>query len=68
MGQGETSLPALIEGESVNFGMNGKYVADFLRSVSGDEVIMQIVSSEKPVIFKDKDDEQFTYVVRPLIK
>lgn len=64
----ETTLTALVEWEEAQFGMNGKYIADFLRSVQSEEVVMQITTAEKPVIFKDKEDSYFTYVVRPLIK
>lgn len=68
MWHGKTQLTSLIEWSSFAFGVNGKYIADFLRVVRSDEVIMRVIDAEKPLIFKDKDDEQFTYVVRPLIK
>jgi DNA polymerase-3 subunit beta len=63
-----TQLSCLVEGELASFGMNGKYISDFLRSVQWDEVVLHVVDNQKPVIFKDMDDEQFTYIVRPLIK
>lgn len=68
MGEAQTSTPAVIDGDHVQFGVNGKYIADFLRIVTSSEVTMQLLNAEKPIIFKDKDDEHYTYVVRPLIK
>ena len=68
MGNADTHAPAIIQWEMSGFGINGKYVSDFLRSSEWDEIEMRVVSSEKPIIFKDKEDDQFTYVVRPLIK
>lgn len=68
IGQADTNAPALIIGDMPSFGMNGKYIGDFLKNTEGDEIEMKVVSAEKPVIFKDKDDDHFTYVVRPLIK
>lgn len=68
MGEAETSTPAVIDGEMSQFGMNGKYISDFLRIAQSSEVIMHVINAEKPVIFKDKEDDQYTYVVRPLIK
>lgn len=68
LGQADTNAPALMSGEMPAFGMNGKYIADFLKNTEGEEIEMKVVNAEKPVIFKDKDDEHFTYVVRPLIK
>lgn len=66
--QGETQVTAMIEGDLPSFGINAKYIADFLRVAESQEIVMQVTASEKPIIFKDTDDEQFTYVVRPLIK
>lgn len=68
LGQGETKVAALLEGSMPGFGINAKYIADFLRVAESQEIAMQVTASEKPVIFKDTDDAQFTYVVRPLIK
>ncbi len=68
MGEAQTSTPALVDGEQVQFGVNGKYIADFLRIVTSTEITMQLLNAEKPIIFKDKDDAHYTYVVRPLIK
>lgn len=68
MWEAQTSAPALIEGTMIQFGMNGKYIWDFLKNTNGDDIEMHLVNAEKPVIFKDKEDEAFTYVVRPLIK
>jgi DNA polymerase III sliding clamp (beta) subunit (PCNA family) len=58
----------MIDGSMPSFGVNAKYVADFLRVAESSEIIMQVTATEKPIIFKDKDDERFSYVVRPLIK
>ncbi len=68
LGQGETKLPAVIDGEMSWFWINAKYIADFLKVAESSEVQMCVISGDKPIIFKDLDDDQFTYVVRPLIK
>ncbi len=68
LGQGETTLPAVIDGEMVGFGINAKYIADFLKVAESNEVQMRVIAADKPIIFKDLEDDQFTYVVRPLIK
>lgn len=66
--QGETKLPAVIEGEMVGFWINAKYIADFLKVAESSEIQMRVIAADKPIIFKDLEDDQFTYVVRPLIK
>lgn len=68
IGEGQTTASAVIDGESFQFGINGKYISDFLRVNQGDEVIMRVIDGEKPIILKDKEDDDYTYVVRPLIK
>ena len=68
IGEGQTQVPAVVDGETIQFGINGKYISDFLRIVHSDEVMMRVIDGEKPIIFKDKDDDNYTYVVRPLIK
>lgn len=67
-GNAQTSTSSLIEWAEFSYGVNGKYIADFLRVSTSPEVVMRVIDSEKPIIFKDKDDENFTYVVRPLVK
>lgn len=66
-GAGTTTIPAIIEGESVTLGINGKYITDFIRIIKGDEMHINIVDSQKPMILQDKDDASYRYVVRPLI-
>ena len=66
--QGETKLPAVIDGDMVGFWINAKYIADFLKVAESTEIQMRVIAADKPIIFKDLDDDQFTYVVRPLIK
>lgn len=66
-GAGTTTIPAIIEGEPVTLGINGKYITDFIRIIKGDEMHINIVDSQKPMILQDKDDSSYRYVVRPLI-
>jgi DNA polymerase III subunit beta len=66
-GAGTTTIPAIIEGEPITLGINGKYITDFIRIIKGDEMHMNIVDSQKPMILQDKDDTSYRYVVRPLI-
>lgn len=66
-GAGNTTIPAIIEGEWVTLGINGKYITDFIRTIKGDEMHINIVDGQKPMILMDKDDASYKYVVRPLI-
>ena len=66
-GAGNTTIPAIIEGEPVSLGINGKYITDFIKIAKGDEVVFNVVDSQKPMVLVDKDDASYRYVVRPLI-
>lgn len=62
-----TNIPAIIEGAAVSFGINGRYITDFIKTIKSDELIFNVVDNQKPLIIGEKDDTQCKYVVRPLI-
>lgn len=66
-GAGTTNIPAIIEGTSLSFGINGKYITDFIKIIKGDELVFNIIDNQKPLILMDKDETNYRYVVRPLI-
>ena len=66
-GAGTTNIPAIIEGNQVAFGINGKYITDFIKIIKGDELVFNVVDNQKPLILMDKDETNYRYVVRPLI-
>ena len=65
-GAGTTEIPAIIDGEALTFAVNGRYVMDFIRMMSSDTLIFNLVNSQKPLVLMDKDDDANRYVVRPL--
>ncbi len=66
-GTGTTHIPAIVEGENIVFGINGKYITDFIKNIEWEELICKIVDNHKPIIFMDKNDDTYRYVVRPLL-
>jgi len=62
-----TEIPAIIDGDDVSFGINWKYIADFIRTMKSEEICFEIVDNHKPIIISDKEQPQYKYVVRPLI-
>lgn len=67
-GDATTSIPVVITGDSKEIGINGKYIADFIKHVTGDELHIHIIDNQKPLVFKDPTDENYIYVARPLTK
>lgn len=64
---GNTTIPAIIEGEPVSFGINGRYITDFIRIMKEDELLFQVVDGQKPLVIWEKNETNYKYVIRPLI-
>lgn len=64
----QSSIPAVMQGETVTLGLNGKYISDYLRAIEAPDLRLSIINAEKPVVLYDPQDSAYRYVVRPLIK
>jgi DNA polymerase III sliding clamp (beta) subunit (PCNA family) len=62
-----TNIPVLMEWEGVTFGINGRYITDFIKTMSAEEIVFNIVDNQKPMILQNKDNLDYNCVVRPLI-
>ncbi len=67
-GAADTSVPTVITGDAVEVGVNGKYLTDMVKVTGSNDIIISIVDSQKPLVLKDPDDNNYTYIVRPLLK
>lgn len=54
------------EGEDLEIGFNAKYIADVMKAVSDEEIVMELNSSISPCIIKPKEGESFLYMVLPV--
>lgn len=66
-GAWSTSIPAIIEWWDITLWINGRYITDFIRIMSNNEVLFNIVDNQKPLIISEKNDNNYKYVVRPLL-
>lgn len=64
----KTQLSAYVEWEQINFWINGKYVQDYIKSIEAEEMTLNVVNSERPIVFKNINDDNYTYIIRPLVK
>ncbi len=62
-----TSIPAIIEWDPVSFWINWRYITDFIRIMKEDELLIKIVDGQKPLVIWEKNDQNYRYVIRPLI-
>lgn len=63
-----TTLSSYCEWESVSFGLNGKYISDYIRILWSKDMVCQIAEPTKPLVFTDTEDDCYTYIIRPLMK
>lgn len=57
-----------LQSDKISFWLNGKYVADFLRSIESPDIRFHIINTDKPVVLYDPQDPAYRYVVRTLNK
>lgn len=66
VGEQQSVLDSKISGDEVKVTFNYKYLLDGLQTVQSDNIILEINSSNSPVILKDEKDEDFLYLIMPI--
>ena len=63
-GEAEVTLPAQLNGESLEIGFNPAFLADALKVIDDEQVSIELDSSNKPAVVKSGSD--FVYVLMPV--
>ncbi len=66
IGENKSSMPAKIEGDSIEVSFNYKYLADGLLHIKGSEVMFDISKEEGPCILRPVGDASYMYVAMPI--
>ncbi len=67
VGSGNESLPASLDGESIQIAFNVRYLLDGLKAIDSDKVLLKCNSPTTPAILSTPDEGQnFTYLVMPV--
>lgn len=67
-GEAESVIDAQIDWDKYNLGLNGKYVQDFLDNIENMQVEIKVQDENSSMLFCDKWDDDYTYVVKPFVK
>lgn len=67
-GEATTSISAIISWENQKIWINGKYINEFIKNITSSELAINIVDNQKPMVFKDTNDDLYSYIARPLLK
>lgn len=66
VGDAEETMPAAFEGEPLEIGFNPEFLRDGIESVSGDEVMLRLISPLRPGLLQPVDNDDFRYLVMPI--
>jgi DNA polymerase-3 subunit beta len=66
VGDAEEAMPAAFDGEPLEIGFNPEFLRDGVESVSGDEVMLRLISPLRPGLLQPVDNEDFRYLVMPI--
>ena len=65
VGEASESLPVAYTGEPLEIGFNAEFLRDGLDSVTGDELVLKLISPLRPAVMVSPGDD-FTYLIMPI--
>ncbi len=68
LGESKSVIKAKIDGENNSAVFNYKYLLDGLQNIKTKNVIIELVSSESPVILKPENETDYLYLIMPIRK
>lgn len=66
VGEGKEKIDALYDGEEINIAFNSRFLEDGIASIDGEKVVLGISESLKPGVIKEKEEEDFLYIIMPI--
>lgn len=66
IGENQSSIPARIEGETIEMSFNHKFVIDGLLNIKSSEIIFELSKEEGPCVLKPVGEASYIYVVMPI--
>lgn len=68
LGDNEVALPANIQGEDKQIGLNCSYLLDVLKVVDSPAIWLETTDPTAPVVIRPEGDDTFTYLIMPMHK
>jgi DNA polymerase-3 subunit beta len=66
VGDAEEKMPAAFEGEDLEIGFNPEFLKEGIESVSGEEVLLRLISPLRPGLLQPVEADDFRYLVMPI--
>ncbi len=68
LGESKSVIKTKIEGENNSAVFNYKYLLDGLQNIKTKNIIMELVSSESPVVLRPENETDYLYLIMPIRK
>jgi DNA polymerase III subunit beta len=66
VGEGKESIAATYDGEEMEIAFNSRFLEDGVLSIDGEKIVMGISEPLKPGVIKEKEKEDFMYIIMPI--
>lgn len=66
IGEADTKMDIILEGNPTEISFNAKYLLDLLRATSDKTIIMELSKPDEPALFKTENDPDFLHVIMPI--
>ena len=66
VGEITTTIDAVIQGDSIEVGLNAKYIQDGITIIQSDSLYFEWAEVRKPLIIRGQHDDTFLYLVMPM--
>ncbi len=66
VGEGREEIVAVYEGEDMEIAFNSRFLEEGIISIDGEKMVISITESLKPGIIKEKEGEDFMYIIMPI--
>jgi DNA polymerase III subunit beta len=66
IGEGKENVSVVYTGDEIEIAFNSRFLEDGIQSIDGESVILGMSEPLKPGIIKEKDMEDFMYIIMPI--
>lgn len=66
LGESKSTIEGIQTGDDNNIAFNIKFVLDYLKSVVGEKIILQVNSPFEPALFTTDEDKEYFHVIMPV--
>lgn len=67
-GDGATKLAITKEGTDTEVFINGRYINEYIKSISAEDITLQIIDNIMPVTLSNSQEENYKCIIRPIQK